>query len=418
MFDDIRIAKVEALLAHERFEEAEKILAELLAENPNEVRFLALMAQVKLYQDQVDEAGQLVESAIGLAPDIAHLFFIKAQIEVKRERYDEAEECITKAIELDTDDADYYAYIASIKLARKRFDEALKLADMGLEIDPENLLALNTRSTALNKLNRGDESYETIEGALRNDPHNAYTHANYGWGLLEQGDHKKAFEHFKESLSIDPNSEYAKQGLLNAIRATNPIYRLFLKYAFFMSNLAAKYQWGVIIGFYFLFQFLSNVAETSPSLEPFITPLLFILAIMAFSTWVLPPLSNLILRFNKYGRFLLTSEERWSANFVGISLAVFIFAIVSYFISGDERMIVLAGMGFFMMIPFGKMFEESRVPYIFLAFTLILLTIGVLSLLVTFYSDHTYNKLTMFFIYGMIGFQLFYNFVGIKKDNL
>ena len=67
---------------------------------------------------------------------------------------------------------------------------------------------------------------------------------------------QKALEHFKESLSKDPNFEFAQVGLLEAIKATNPIYRLFLKYAFAMSKLTAKYQWAVIIGFYLLFKLL------------------------------------------------------------------------------------------------------------------------------------------------------------------
>lgn len=119
-----------------------------------------------------------------------------------------------------------------------------------MEIDAENLSALNARSTALNKLNRKEESFETIQDALREDPNDAYTHANYGWGLLEKGHHKEALDHFKEALANDPSFEYAQLGMLQAIKANNPIYRVFLKYSFWMSNLTAKYQWGVIIGFY------------------------------------------------------------------------------------------------------------------------------------------------------------------------
>src|SRR5690606_2150752 len=113
---------------------------------------------------------------------------------------------------------------------------------------------------ALIKLDRSEESFETIEGALREDPNNAFTHANYGWGLLEKGNHTKAMEHFKEALSHSPNLDYAQAGMLEAIKATNPIYRLFLKYAFWMGNMAAKFQWGFIIAFYILFRVIRSTA--------------------------------------------------------------------------------------------------------------------------------------------------------------
>ena len=169
-----------------------------------------------------------------MSPDSSHLFYIKSRIAIQQEKLNEAEKSIDQAIELHPYYAEYFALLANIKLGRKQFEAALEKANSALEIDAENLLALNTRSTALNKLNRSEESFETIEGALREDPNNAYTHANYGWGLLEKGNHKKALEHFKEALSHDPNFKYAQSGLLEALKASNPIYRMFLKYSFWM----------------------------------------------------------------------------------------------------------------------------------------------------------------------------------------
>lgn len=264
MTEDIRLSKVEILLQQNKYAEAEKVLKDLLAVTPNNIRLLFLLAEVHLQQEQYDTANNVIEHAIGLAPDAPHLFYAKSRIAWMQDHWQEAEKNILQAIALNPNHAGYFAFLSNMKLGRKQFSEALELANSALEIDAENLLALNTRSTALNKLNRKEEAFNTIEGALREDPNNAYTHSNYGWGLLEQGNHKKALEHFREALKNDPNFAHAQSGMLEALKAANPVYRLFLKYSFWMGNLTAKYQWGVIIGFYLAFRLLKNLSQSNP----------------------------------------------------------------------------------------------------------------------------------------------------------
>jgi tetratricopeptide (TPR) repeat protein len=376
-----------------------------------------LLSEVSLQQNEFDKANSIIENAIGLSPDAPHLFYIKSRVAIQQDNLSEAEKNINQAIELDPYDADYFALLANIKLDRKQVVEALESANRALEIDAENLLALNTRSTALNKLNRREESFETIEGALREDPNNAYTHANYGWGLLEKGDHKKALEHFKEALSNDPTFDYAQSGMLEALKATNPIYRIFLKYSFFMSNLTAKYQWGVLIGFYLGFKALRTVAKNNEALQPYLIPLIVALALIAFSTWVIAPISNLFLRFNKYGQLLLDKKEKMSSNFVAISLGLFFVGLLLYFIMSDEKMLTIAVFGFAMMLPLGTMFSPSKNKYGLLIYTIALAITGLIAIGLTFSTGEMFNLMTVVFIFGFVAFQWVANYMLIKEDN-
>lgn len=418
MTEDNRLSKVEILIQQKKFGEAEKLLSDLLTEDSNNIHFLSLLAEVFLQQDKFENANSIIESAIGLSPDSPHLFFIKSRAAIQQENLSEAETNINQAIELDPYDADYFALLAKIKLGRKQFEEALEIANKTLEIDAENLLALNTRSTALNKLNRSEESFETIEGALREDPNNAYTHANYGWGLLEKGDHKKALDHFKEALSNDPTFDYAQSGMLEALKATNPIYRLFLKYSFFMSNLTAKYQWGVIIGFYLGFKVLRTTIKNNEALQPYLFPLIIALGLIAFSTWVIAPISNLFLRFNKYGQLLLDKKERMSSSFVAVSLGAFIVGLLLYIALSDEKMLTIAVFGFAMMLPLGTMFSPSKNKYGLLIYTVVLAVVGLAAIGLTFSTGEMFNLMTVVFIFGFVAFQWVANYMLIKEDNL
>lgn len=417
MQGDHRISKVEILIQQKKFEEAEKIIADLLAGDAHNIHFLSLLAEVNLQQGKYDRANSIIDDAIGLSPDSAWLFYIKSRIAAGENKLNEAERFIQQSITLDPYDADYFALLANIKLSRKQFTEALTVANQGLEIDPENLLALNARSVALNKLNRKEESFITIEGALREDPNNAYTHTNYGWGLLEKGDYKKAMQHFKEALANKPDYEYAQAGMLQAIKATNPVYRIFLKYAFWMGNLTAKYQWAVIIGFYLGFRGLNVLAKNNATLQPYLTPLIIALAIIAFSTWIIGPISNLFLRFNKYGQLLLDKKEKLSSGFVAVSLGIFVTGAILYFALADEKMLAIALFGFAMMLPLGTMFAPSKNKNALLIYTIALAVVGFIAIGLTFSTGEMFNMMSSIFIIGFVGFQWVANYMLIKEDN-
>jgi tetratricopeptide (TPR) repeat protein len=411
------LSKVGILIQQKKYDAAEKILRQMLAQEPTNIHYLALLAELNLQQDRIEKAESIIEDAIGLSPDTAHLYFIRSRIEIQKDQYDEAEKSIQLSITLDPYTADYFAWLANIKLARKQYEESLSLANQALEIDAEDLLALNVRSTVLIKLNRKEESFQTIEGALRKDPNNAYTHANYGWGLLEKGDHKKALEHFKEALKNNPNYDYAQKGMMEALKAKYLIYRLFLRYAFWIGNLSAKYQWFVILGLYFGNRALRSLTKVNPELEPFLLPVIILISIFAFSTWVIRPLSNLFLRFNEYGRFLLGKQEKISANFVAVSMAIFLGGLISYALLADERFLFVAIYGFAMMVPISVMFTPSKYNA-FMIYTIAMAVIGLASLGAAFANNFPlFENLGIVFLVGFVAFQFIANFLAIRSSN-
>ncbi|MEO6166022.1 MAG: tetratricopeptide repeat protein, partial [Chitinophagales bacterium] len=369
-------------------------------------------------QDKPGEAANLINSAISLSPDAGFLYYTKARILQQQEKYDEAESCLQRAIDINPLDADYFALWASLKLTRKQFEQALKLAEKSLELDAENIHGLNVRSTALLKLNKKEASFSTIKGALAGDPNNPYTHANYGWNLLEKGDHRKALLHFKEALKNDPTLQFAQAGMVEALKAKYLFYRLFLKYAFWISNLTAKYQWAVIIGFYVGFRIIRTVAENNETLEPYLMPLIVLLAFIAFSTWVINPVSNLFLRLNPYGKYLLDKREIISSNFVGFSFLLFASGVLCYFIFGEEKWLTIAVFGFAMMIPFGVMFSPSKYKHSLLIYVAVMFFIGTASISFTFISGELFNIFTTVFLFAFIAFQWIANYLMIKQSNL
>lgn len=416
MLQDHRSSKVEILIQQKRYSEASKIVSDLLSEDPTDIQNLALFAEILNQQGFHEKAHKVIDSAIGLGPDYPTLFYIKASIFADENKLQGAEKMIHQAIQIDPHDADFFGFLAQIYLIKKQFQKALDYADEALALDPENISALNSRSTALQKLKRKQESFETIEGALREDPNNAFTHANYGWGLLEQGEHKKALEHFKESLKHDPTFSYAQSGILEALKAKNPIYRLFLKYAFFMGNLSTNYQWGFILGIYFATRILNSIAKSNEEIQPFITPIVVVLSVFAFSTWIIRPISNLFLRFNVYGKLLLDRKEKLSSSFVAITLGASLIGLLFYFVLDDERFLSVAAIGAALMLPLGIVFEPTKQKNTLPITVSILVLIGIGAIIQTFISGELMNYLSTLFLFSFIGFQWVANFLMLKDE--
>ena len=310
---------------------------------------------------------------------------------------------------------DPYALLAQIMLVRKCYADALYAADEALATDPEHVLALNLRSAALIKLGRREESATAISGALREDPDNPWTHANYVWGLLEAGDHRAAAEHFGLALRREPGLDLARAGMVEALKAKNPLYRLYLRYAFFMSRLTANYQWGVIIGFYVLFRIQRGVAASQPALAPVINPLLVFLAVVARSTWTLGPVGDLLLRLDPHGRYLLNKREIRIADAVGIGLLLGLGGLLARAVSGNDAFLVMAGYGVTMILPLGLFDAATRTRHLLRYYAGALGLIGLLAVALAF-VDRPFNVFTVIYLLGMFLVQWVANYQVIQDE--
>lgn len=375
--------RAKLLIEQNRFKEAEKELRRSLSENPNDADCLCLLSICKCEEEQYKEAVDLIRAALSLEPANPFMIYVYAKILYAQENYQEAEKIIKEAIRLDPHNADFFGLLASVYLNRKDWDKALHYANQGLQAGPDNITCLNIRSTALLKLNRKVDSFDTISDALNYDPENAFTHANMGWGMLERGDHKKALEHFRKSLQANPGSEFAKSGMVEALKARYLPYRLFLRYAFWIGNMQGKAQWGVLIGFYLGSRVLRGIADSVPQLRPVIMPFVFAYVLFAVSTWIIAPVSNLFLRLNVYGRYALSRSEIITSNFIGVAFLTGIVAFAAWLFLQEDILLFTAIFGISMMVPFAGMLspDKKNKRIILICYSAVLVILGIAGLL-------------------------------------
>ena len=244
-------------------------------------------------------------------------------------RLKDAEAAAREAIRLDPEDADYYALLASIRFQQQQWPDTLRYADAGLALDAGSITCANLRGMALVRLNRKEAAAETIQGTLARDPENAAAHANQGWALLHRGKPNEALVHFKEALRLKPDMEWARQGILEALRARNPVYRVMLNYFLWMSRLGQKARYGVLISLYILPRLLSAYARSHPALAPLAAVVFGVYLAFAFLTWTARPLFNVLLRVDPIGRYALSRRQIVSSNWVGSAFGLGVAAVLA-----------------------------------------------------------------------------------------
>jgi len=323
----------------------EQALAEILlhlASFPNDPLALSQKARCLADLERFDEATAAAQEAVQNAPDWAESHHVLAIVWMLRRRYREAQAAIDEAIRLNPDDADYFALQALIFSNRRKWSDSLSAAERGLEIDPEHAECNNLRAMMLTQLGRREEAGRTIDATLARDPDNAFTHANQGWALLQQGQPQRALSHFRESLRIDPTCEFSRQGIVEALKARNLIYRLMLNYVFWMSRLPGQVQLGVLLFGLFGYRYLVDLAAKRPDWQLWIVPVIIAYIAFALMTWIADPLFNLLLRLDKDGRHALSAEQIQGANALGVCLTLALASLAGYFGLGSEQALSFA----------------------------------------------------------------------------
>lgn len=380
---DLRIDNVERLLRQGRLIEAENAIKGLLAEKPEDPQLHVLYGLIFNDQKKFAEAKMEVQFALNFDPSNPHVHYIHSIILLNSKQFDQSKKGIEYAISVVPDEPDYHVQYGNIAYVEKKMERALAAANKALELQPEHLEALNLRSRALFKLGRKEEAEETIINALGENPENSETHANYGWTALENNDVEKAKEHFRFALSLDPTDEWAQAGLVETLKAKNFLYRLFLRYAFWASNLKDNQMWYLVIGSYVAYRVVLFGYLNSPEYNFIWIPLMAIYLIFVFTTWTINSITNLFLYMSKDGQLLLNDREKFGAKLVGCCISLAIILGISFFIFQQPILVHFVIYFLCMCIPIGFAFDVP--DYIdnrrLVMFTIFLSVVGLVGIL-------------------------------------
>ncbi len=354
------LAQAQLLLQTRRYKDAESALRQALAAAPNDAHAHALLALALYYQDRNDEALRESRTAIGLAPDADYAYYVRALILLDQDRPDDALRAIREALRLDPNDATYHAVVSRIHMRKREWKPALAAAEAGLQCDPEHVTCLNLRAMALVRMGRKVEAEAPLAAALARAPENALTHANHGWALLHADKVKEAFDAFREALRLDPTLNWAREGIVEALKARNLLYRLLLRYFLWMSRLTEEQQWGVIGIFHGIRVALRVVARAFPPLWLVVFPVLLLFQFFAFLTWVARPLFALLLRYDRFGRLALSDEDMVASTWMAVCLLSAEFGVLLALLARNAGFLALTVGALALLAPVAGIFHANK----------------------------------------------------------
>lgn len=313
--------RARALIGRSRWDLAERELEAVLADEPGNATAQALLALCLMRRGRSKDARRAASDALRLAPDQALPHHVMASVLLELDDGRKAEAAAREAIRLEPMEPAHQALLAQVHLQRRSWAKALEVTERGLHLDPGHADSARLRAAALLQLGRRAEAGTTIGDALARDPSDATAHAGQGWAKLHAGDHRRALDDFREALRLDPTLELAREGLIRALKARNPAYRLLLRYLLWGSRLGPKAYWMVFTGGFIWVNALRDWSRYNPGSRAVLLPITLVYLLFVISVLIGEPLSTAVLATSRYGRLVLSPQERRaSALFVGVVL--------------------------------------------------------------------------------------------------
>jgi tetratricopeptide (TPR) repeat protein len=398
------LTRARLLYEQSRYAQAEQELRNLLNETPHNAKAHALLAHCLAEQNKLDEAQAEAEQAIALAPDEAYPYDCRSFVLVYCGRHAQAEASAREAIRLDPTCPDYHAQLALALLQQRKWQEGCDAATMGLAHDPEHGGCIHLRTIALTWLGRQAEAAASVNSSLARDPDDAMAHANKGWALLHERKWNDALPHFRDALRIDPTCDYAQRGIVEALKARNSIYRWILAYFMYLTRLGDRARWRVFIGGLVAYFVAGRIADSYPPSAIWIVPLRWLYAAFALLFLFGYPLFNLLLRFNRFGWYALSPDQRTASNWFGACLALCITALTAGLIWDSELALLVAGYAIGMALPLVMIyyFDDHWPRKRMKVFTGAMAVLGGAALATSAVNLPQSTMLTVIFVFGFI----------------
>jgi len=323
-----------------------RLLPDLLAVDPTNPTLLTWLSAAKCLESAHEEGLEAAERALEIEADSELAHYYRCINAYHLDRLKELKESAKIHMDLAPNDPDSWYLKAIVGMQEHRLKDVVHAADQGLQLDPEHDNIIHVRTQALMALGRTEESIEQVDSALGRDPEDSVLHASKGWNLLQQGKRRDARDHLREALRLDPGNEYARQGLIECLRAMNPIYALLLKLMFFVMRFPPKQRVTFFIVLYFGSKIVSRTFRDMPGWEWLGYTVFGLYLLFALMSFFAEPITDLMLLLSRDGRLALQKPQKRNAALLGgLILSGCALFLAAYFVSDGARAAVLMFLG-------------------------------------------------------------------------
>lgn len=219
-----RIKMAEGASSNREYDEALKLLDQVISEDPGIMEARQVRANIFLQLECFEETIEECKEALKLDPEYSAAIFTMAQAYKKQKKYDEAIAGFDRIGQIDSRDPKPHVNLGEIYTEIKEYDNAIAHLEQAIAIDPEhNARAHNLLGSVYLEKKMLEQAEEELRIALKMRPRIPDAHYNLGLLYEKKGDLKEAMEEYKKEIEIHPNAHpahfnlallYRKKGLL------------------------------------------------------------------------------------------------------------------------------------------------------------------------------------------------------------
>jgi Tfp pilus assembly protein PilF len=201
----VLLERAQALRMQDDFEAARQACAEVLREQPDHARAMALMAAIAADQRQVDAGLQWVSRALALEPACVPAHFARGRLLEAAERYPEAEASYRRVTELDPQHANAHTNLGCMVHIQGRLEEAAACYRQALALEPGKPEALRNYALVAGGTEQVREALQGFEAHATAYPGDAAAHHQIGHLYCQLGRNGEALAAYERALSLEPD---------------------------------------------------------------------------------------------------------------------------------------------------------------------------------------------------------------------
>ena len=308
------LERARLLMRARRWALAEAELRRALAEEPDDARLHATLA-LCLSEDpaRADDALRAALQGTVADPLAAGTWYALSLVQHRAGALPSAEQAARIAVGRAPEQPGMLLQLGRVLMAMEQFRAAMEPVEQALALAPDDDDALMLAGTLASRLGRHDDARAWFARALAAAPDDHAVHGNAGWAALRRGDAAAALTHFRVSLRLDASEPAARRGMLEAMRARNPAYRIFLRAALRLYWIPPHLKW-LAIGLAVMALAWISIADLPAW---FLLPVQAAVVAAAAFTWTARPLADLALLRDPLAAASLDAPQRTGAAVTG-----------------------------------------------------------------------------------------------------
>ncbi|MDZ4870402.1 MAG: tetratricopeptide repeat protein [Alphaproteobacteria bacterium] len=190
------------LLQSGQADEAKRLLADLLAREPNNADALALTGLAHAHRNENEDAARFMSRALVLNPHHAATLFNYANVLRKLGRWSDAEQAYARVIAIKPDHIEARRNRGHMLAEMKRDVDALAVLD---RVPTENIQTLTLRAKLRMNADRASDAFADFELIVALDPQNWEAWNNRGILLDKVERYEDALKSYDRALALAPN---------------------------------------------------------------------------------------------------------------------------------------------------------------------------------------------------------------------